>query len=337
MKQLNILFLILCLLSMQSCSSDPEEVFNQDKNLPELKSLSEMEQTNFITTLEVGNAQNSNSIYSASFCMAWDKLKEIFPEGITDVENDELALIHNSDLHKDVLDQSEFFATIEAIPQGVKVRSFFKKSLPLLEPMARKEKPLLFAKKEVASFGFQGSHKSAKILYYNNDRDFALKLIPEDDEHEIIIATWNKGSKNKIDHDVQTILDQETQFKNNRNNKNDWMYYFNDKDKVQIPIIEFHLETFFPEKYTGTTFNCNEILYKIDETYQRTAFVLNENGAEIESEASIAVKEADERIQPPVKNLIFDMPFIVFLKRKDSELQYFSVFVMDGELLKEFD
>ena len=56
--------------------------------------------------------------------------------------------------------------------------------------------------------------------------------------------------------------------------------HFNDDDKVEIPIIEFNLEKTYNE-FIGSEFYTKEAEYVVTKAYQRNAFVLNENGAEV--------------------------------------------------------
>ena len=105
-----------------------------------------------------------------------------------------------------------------------------------------------------------------------------------------------------------------------------------DDDKVEIPIIEFHLQKSF-EEMLGSTFKAGALELSLIEMYQRNAFILNENGAEVESEAVEAVDSAGEYEEPQPKMMIFDKPFVVFLKRKDAKNPYFGVYIVDVELL----
>ena len=70
---------------------------------------------------------------------------------------------------------------------------------------------------------------------------------------------------------------------------------------------------------------------------QRTAFVLNEKGAEVESETIMAVTDSTSAVmeRPQPKNLIFDKPFLILLKRTDSKNPYFAMFVANNELMEK--
>jgi serine protease inhibitor len=111
--------------------------------------------------------------------------------------------------------------------------------------------------------------------------------------------------------------------------------HFNEDDKVEIPLIEFNLAKTFDE-ISGSNFTSDQRSFIITELFQRNAFVLNENGAEVESEVEFVVVESAEEIgEPKPKMMIFDKPFVVFLKRKDAENPYFGIYIANNELLKQ--
>lgn len=77
----------------------------------------------------------------------------------------------------------------------------------------------------------------------------------------------------------------------------------------------------------------------VEMAYQRTAFLLNENGAEVESEVAMDAEGGEdletEEEKPLPKAMIFDKPFLVFLKRNDSQYPYFAMLVANSEVLKK--
>ena len=84
----------------------------------------------------------------------------------------------------------------------------------------------------------------------------------------------------------------------------------------------------------GKSFVCANVPYNITTAYQRTAFILDESGAEVESEVvfEAATEAAEEIIKP--KRLVFDGPFLVLLKRTDAQHPYFTAWMADTTLLK---
>ena len=111
-----------------------------------------------------------------------------------------------------------------------------------------------------------------------------------------------------------------------------WKYEWGDKDILIIPTIQFNIE----HNYTTLEkqqFSTNKRKLTIDKAWQRTAFILNENGAEIESESEMVAKDEapSEKVKP--KNLLFDKPFFIMLKKKNSKNPYFGAWIANTELL----
>jgi len=71
----------------------------------------------------------------------------------------------------------------------------------------------------------------------------------------------------------------------------------------------------------------------LDEAWQRTTFILDEVGAEMESEALIYTFEEIVAEKPQPKRLIFDKPFTLFLTKVHSVNPYFGMWVADAELM----
>jgi serine protease inhibitor len=70
---------------------------------------------------------------------------------------------------------------------------------------------------------------------------------------------------------------------------------------------------------------------------QQTAFMLDEYGAKIEGQATAAAAAAHEtREDKPIpKEMLFNKPFLVILKRKDSPNPYFAMWVENTELMQK--
>lgn len=98
--------------------------------------------------------------------------------------------------------------------------------------------------------------------------------------------------------------------------------------------MAFNLDKNYAE-FVGSTFRSKKMLFELTEAYQRNAFVLDEYGAEVESEASIAAEAVEEYERPKPKMMIFNKPFVLFLKRRDAQNPYFGIYNVNAELLKK--
>jgi hypothetical protein len=122
--------------------------------------------------------------------------------------------------------------------------------------------------------------------------------------------------------------------KERKNEKTKWKYEYNVEDVVIIPKFNFNIETSY-SNLEGNRFSSNKQYFQIEQAWQRTAFILDESGAEIESEAEIAVAEEieEEYEKPKPKKMIFDKSFLILLKRTDAKNPYFGLWTTNAELM----
>ena len=113
-----------------------------------------------------------------------------------------------------------------------------------------------------------------------------------------------------------------------------WRYSFLRGDKLAIPKLAFNIKSGI-KALEGNFFNAGAVTYVIQEAIQHTAFILDENGAEVESESTMTATTSTSipKEMPHPKNMIFNKPFLVVLKRKDSANPYFAAWIENSELM----
>lgn len=335
--KLSVYLCVLAVFLLVNCNNNPEKNFDNDKTFPDVKNLNEYPGSVFLPTLETEFETNKNGIYAASLLMAWDEIKKYVKDSIVEFESLVLEQMNLSNSYLNVLKPNEYSTEIQVENDIITAKAYFKKSLPFQEPFIRFNNPLNFQGNEVACFGKWGSGP-VSIYYYNNDADFVLKLYPEDENHEIFLIKTNFNSQVNLKTEFEKFNKNRDVFVAEWNEQNDWKHYLNDEDEIKIPVFEFNIETNYTD-IENTIFTTDKgFERKVLEAYQRTAFVLNENGAEIESEAEIEATEAveDEMEMPKPKKLILDKEFILLLKRVDANYPYFAMFVANAELMDKF-
>jgi serine protease inhibitor len=175
-----------------------------------------------------------------------------------------------------------------------------------------------------------------EILYYKNDKNFIIKLIPADKEHEIVLFKTEKkyGTMAEMAAATDSLIQLGKKERTVASKK--WKYQFLSDDVVMVPDIDFDISASF-DKLVGNLFEANTKTYKILKAWQRTAFKLDEAGAEVKSEAEFEVVllsiEQEEETKPTPKKMIFDKPFFVMLRRTDAKNPYFCLYVANPELL----
>ena len=321
MKQ--TIFILITLFLITSCISKLED----ESIFPKVENITQLTKTDFTVTLESSFNFKKNIIYGATIPFAWNEIRNEIGGTLSDFSSNQLEEINNTKSYISVLKENEYETSIIIVDTKIIVKAYFKKSLPFEEPLTKFDKPLAFNESKVESFGFLGNSSSAKINYYNSKNEFSITLYPQNKEHEIILV-MSKGKQT----DFNEFFDEYNQEKGLEKNNST---YFNEDDKVEIPIIEFNLEKTF-DNIIGSSFNSDKVKFEITELYQRNAFILNENGAEVESQVVFSTDAKDEiEDKPKPKMMIFNKPFVVFLKRIDAKTPYFGVYIANEELLKE--
>lgn len=355
MKFENIILSIIIIFTIPSCKNEGSKaaIDNnaaidktqtteiQEKKFPLVKELSAYQNTQFISTLEEKIPRNKNSIYCATLLFAWNEIRKQFnsPLIISDLYPD-LKILNNSLSFKNVLKDNEYKASGKIEGDSITASAEFNKSLPFEFKLKSFKNELTFDGQKVSSFGVNGfeSYEQVNIvsiIYYKNDKNFIVKLYPKDKEHEIILfmsdQNYNSIAEMTTEIEKLTAIGM-TEMKDE---KKWWKYYFKEGDMIVIPKFNFNIET----DYTtlgGNYFISDQKDFIIKRVWQRTAFILDESGAEIESEAAIVAEPPameEESEMPKPKKMVFDKPFLILLKRIDAKNPYFGLWTTNTELM----
>lgn len=337
MKRYILIFFTISLFL--SCIEKTKKPSNID--MTEAKNLSTLKKTEFVPTLENKISDDKNAIYCVSLLYAWNEVKEQLNSNITIPKNfNDLLLLNNSKSHINVLDKDEYTVNSEIIDDRINVRAEFNKSLPFKVKLQEFVGALTINYEKFKSFGLYGTNyeriELLEIIYYKDDDNFIIKLKPFDKEDQIIIM--------KSDNKFQTMLEMSSEIERlsiignleKNGKKSAWKYKINPSDLVVIPNFDFNIQTNY-SSLEDTKFVSQSRTLFISKAFQRTAFTLNENGAEIESEAEIEVVEETngeekEEVQHP-KKMILNKPFFLELKKSKSEIPYFGLWITNTELL----
>ena len=333
MKRQSAIILVLSLTTLFSCKND--------RKFTEVKRLSEYKNTQFIPTLEHKISNDKNYVYCATLLFAWDEIRKQINSSLT-ISNEyfDLKLLNKSTSFENVLKSNEYEVSGKVNKGLISAKAEFNKSLPFELKLESFNNKLTFDGQKVSSFGVNGYNSYeqldiVKIVYYKNDNNFIIKLLPKGKEHEIILFKTDQ-SYNSI-AEMTTKIEKLTKIgiTEKKNEKINWKYFYSEEDIVVIPKFNFNVETNY-NSLEGNRFSTNKQDFQIESAWQRTAFILDESGAEIESEAEMAVstEEMDEEYEKPKpKKMIFDKPFLILLKRTDSKNPYFGLWIANTELL----
>ena len=329
------------LFLLSNSQEKPHEIEKQ--KFSEAMDLSNYENTFFLPTLEHEIDTQNNSVYCVTLLYAWEEVrKQINMPLIISHEYTDLLLLNNSKSFINVLKNNEYSATGSVNGDLITARAEFYKSLPLETKLNSYDNKLIFKGEPVASFGIHAhdeyeQRKTVRIVYYKNDNNFILKLLPKDKEHEIILFKTDKVFQSMAEMNAEISRLSKIGKEERKNEKLQWKYYFaTGEDEVVIPKFNFNIETNYAS-LEDNLFKTSEQDYRIVVAWQRTAFLLDENGAEIESEAVIklCIEEEEEYVKPRPKKMRFDKDFLLLLKRADSQNPYFGLWVVNTELMEK--
>jgi hypothetical protein len=317
------------------------------REFPKVKKLSEYPKTEFLPTLENKISKDKNAVYCVTLLYAWDELRNtlnttfVVPNELQNEQKD-LVLINNSTSFKNSLNVGEYKVEGKIEDDAVTVRAEFNKSLPFEADLHSFDNELIFQEQKIASFGVFGEDKEyiIRILYYKNDDEFILRLNPKEEQYEIILFKTQENFKTLAQMNERL---KENILKGNKegyDSKLNWKFHLSDEDEVVIPKLNFNIENNF-EEIEGNQINAvsTNRKHSILRVWQRTAFMLDEKGAEIENELemmadSVAIiGEEIKKDKPKPKKMRFDKPFFVVLKKTQSLNPYFVLFANNSELM----
>jgi hypothetical protein len=304
---------------------------------PENKQITEFEKTDFVATLENPIDKTKNIVYSASLLFAWDQIKQelgspiVVNEDLTD-----LFLLNNSNSYKKVLNKLEYVSSVKITDSRITAKAQFAKSLPFLEKLNSYKNKLTFDSTKVSSFGANGHYdflySIIEILYYQNDSNFIVRLNPKDKEHQILLLMTSKecNTLGAYYAELNTLIEKGKVVQ--RDYKSSWRCSFMTEDQLIVPKFSFNISKNY-NCMEQKPFETNKTTFWVEEIWQRTAFILDESGAEIESEATAVASLLESEALPIPKKLIFNKPFCLFLARTKATNPYFAMWVANAELM----
>lgn len=168
------------------------------------------------------------------------------------------------------------------------------------------------------------SRKDIIIYDYKSSNDFIVQIKCRDSLDEIYFAKIPMES---------TLIDAYQRVLERLNS--DKIELFNGGDVLKIPYIKFDTTINYTD-IEGTSFS-NELLdgKSFQHVSQRISFDLNQQGIKLESSAEGIIDFA-EFDNPPPRILAFDKPFLIIMKRKNSDLPYFMYWVAGVEFMNSY-
>lgn len=151
-----------------------------------------------------------------------------------------------------------------------------------------------------------------KVYYYNNENDFAIKLITKNNDEVIVI----KNPKGETFEEIyNNIKDKQTTS-------------FNSDDNFMMPKIDFNVLREYSE-LENKEIKTIDGIYTIEKAIQSIKFSLDEKGGKVKSEAGMDVKFETTASDNKIRNFYVDDTFALFLKESNKDKPYFALRVDD--------
>lgn len=150
-----------------------------------------------------------------------------------------------------------------------------------------------------------------KVYYYNDENDFAIKLLTKNNDEIIVI----KNPKGETFNEIYKSI------------KNKEELSFNNNDNFMMPKIDFNVLREYTELQDKKIVTVDGT-YTIEKAIQSVMFSLDEKGGKVKSEAGMDVKY---ETAVPIKNRNFYVndTFALFLKESNKDKPYFALRVDD--------
>jgi hypothetical protein len=210
--------------------------------------------------------------------------------------------------------------------------AYLYKNLSFPEPF-EDNVPIAFDGHKVKNFGFfennsqldDGVFGQVQIYDYQSEDNFIIKLKTKSPGDELILAKVLPGAT--LQGTIASVLKRIESQGN--------IIYASEHDALAIPKLNFDLRGDFPA-LEGLILkpgpNAKVKNLQVSAVKQLVRFQLNEKGAILKSEAVIAMVGAMASPSKPYL-MIFDSPFLILMKRANSDRPYFALWVGNASLL----
>ena len=224
--------------------------------------------------------------------------------------------------------------------QAAVVYAYLQRSLPFREAFDLLDEVLTFKAKggdvRVVVFGFYRLRDSARgdalrsqvtVLDHVDNDNFVVRLNTKVEEDELVLA------KVPPEKTLQATLSGVLRRVASAAGK-DFSGWISGNEPLIVPVINVGVVRRYTELEGRAIQNPKVGGVELSVASQGIRFRLDQTGARLESDAYIEAKSAAGRREP--RRFIFDKPFLVYMKRKSSEVPYFALWVETAEVLEKY-
>jgi hypothetical protein len=166
------------------------------------------------------------------------------------------------------------------------------------------------------------------VLDYKSDDDFIVALQPEDENERIVLAKLSPADT--LQKTVAAVRSRAGSAKLKPGQGK-----LQTGESLVVPTVNIDVWKMYEELYHKLITTPGPLKdAQIVAAMQTIRFRLDEGGAILKSDALMAEKAAEEKIdQPNRRQFFFNKPFLVLLQRRNAERPYFALWVGNAELL----
>lgn len=157
-------------------------------------------------------------------------------------------------------------------------------------------------------------YKNVNVLFYNDDKDFAVKLYTKGKDEVLLYRTNDDKTFDKY---YAELNDKTAKYSGDKN--------FVKNDTLTIPDIKLYQETSFNELEGHQIVGTN---MQIDKTIETVDFRMNNKGVKLKSEAAIMLR-CMSLAPRDGRDFTFNNNFVLFLIEKNQNTPYYAMKVSD--------
>lgn len=344
------------------------QVPGQSQDLGELVAATALAETDILPHTKGTITPGRNCVYCGTFQLAWNEMWDTFVKAPILLEGDlpMVELLNRRDFQASDLADDCYLAAAGSVKDGIVERlrqelkerfpnadmevpdaeeetliyayAYLEKTLPFRAAFDRLEEPLNFPKGDnaapVAAFGTESFTMNCRrdeiledqvtVLSYTSDDEFVLRLNSTSKDDEIILAKI--PPKETL---AETIADARQRIE--QGGVAEYKQTLQPEESLIIPVVSLNVHRKYTELIERHLKNEGLTELYVTEASQGIRFRLDETGAKLSSEAEFGIGSDLE--QP--RHFVFDKPFLLYLKEKDSNSPYFAIWIETAEVLEK--
>ena len=309
---------------------------------------------------------NENVIWCSTFQLAWNEACELVGEDIHMYQEPSFVeLLNKRTSKRSDLDEESFvalaghvgdgiFSEIRAElnnkfkgaaspriipdemgmrPQDIIAYAYLFKNLEFPNKFEKLDNPISFANSKVRCFGVGESYKAGHIDMcgqvlihdYKSSEDFVIELLTNSPIDQVILAKINHDDT--LESTIANVLDRISEGESSN---------MQPGDILKVPKFNFDIHRKYMEIEHKKLIIKNPAIAQdlmVLSAEQLIRFQMDEEGVKLLSESSMSFG-CSAAYQPFTEHImIFDGPFLVLMKNKESNVPYFAMWISNPELL----